>query len=128
MADCYSVASVRHLIDADLLYAQHRFDNSMCHYAFSAECVLKAFASKPPTIHKIDRLQELVCAYTELMHPKFALLLGTGNPPQALVRDHPERRYHEDINYTDAEMQQAQQFVHSLIDRLIDAELNGQNV
>ena len=128
MADCYPVAAVRHLTDADLLYEQHRFDNAMCHYAFSAECVLKALASSPPTSHGIERLQDLVCAYTELLHPKFALLLGTGNPPQALVQKHPERRYFSDIDYTDDQMQQAQQFTHSLVDRLIDAELNGQNV
>ena len=128
MTDCYPVAAVRHLSDADFLYAQHRFDNAMYHYAFSVECVLKAFASSPPTIHRIDRLQDLVCAYTELLHPKFALLLGTGNPPLALAQNHPERRYYTDIDYTDNEMQQAQQFTHSLVDRLIDAQLNGQNV
>ena len=127
MPDCYPVAAVRHLIDADILYTQHRFDNAMCHYAFSVECVLKAFASNPPTIHEIDRLQDLVCVYTELLHPKFALLLGTGKPPLALIQDHPGRRYYSDIAYTDEEMRQAQQFTHSLVDRLIDAELNGQN-
>lgn len=55
------------------------------------------------------------------------LLLGTGKPPLALIQDHPGRRYYSDIAYTDEEIRQAQQFTHSLVDRLIDAELNGQN-
>lgn len=131
MADCYPVAAVRHLIDADLLYTQHRMDNAMCHYAFAAECALKAFAPNPPTIHKLDQLQDLVSAYSELLgllHPKFALFLGTGNPPSALVRDHPKRRYFLDIDYTDAEMQQAQIFTRLLVDKLTNAVLNGQIV
>lgn len=128
MTDCYPIAAVRHLIDADLLYTQYRLDNAMCHYAFSVECVLKAFASNPPAIHGIDRLQDLVCAYTELLHPKFALLLGTGNPPLILSRNHPERRYYPNIDYTDDDMQQARKFAHSLVDRLIDAQLNGHNM
>lgn len=126
MTDCYPVAAVRHLIDADLLYKQHRYNNAMCHYAFAAECVLKAFVLNPPTIHTISRLQELICIYTELLNPKFALLLGTGNPPQVLIDSHPARRYFSDIPYTNDEMQQAQLFTHSLVDKLIDAVLNGQ--
>lgn len=133
MADCYHVASVRHLIDADLLYAQHRLDNAMCHYAFSAECALKcilnAFVSKAPITHNLDLLQDLVCAYTELLgllHPKFTLLLGADTPPEALVQDHPKRRYFPDIDYTDTDMEQSQMFCHLLVQQMVDAVLNGQ--
>ena len=40
--DNYPAAAMRHFIDAELLKERGRYDNAMCHYAFSAECVLKS--------------------------------------------------------------------------------------
>lgn len=129
MSDYYSVAAIRHLVDANLLYENHRFDNAMCHYAFSVECVLKAFLSAPLRSHQLNILQDLVCTYSELLalfHPKFMLLFGIEKIPPILVQDHPERRYFEDINYTEAEMQQVQIFTNSLVNKMTSAVLNGQ--
>ncbi|WP_165076037.1 MULTISPECIES: hypothetical protein [unclassified Desulfovibrio] len=129
MDDSFECASIRHLIDADILYERHRYDNAICHYAFSVECVLKAFKPKPPRIHELDKLQDLVRAYNELLgliHPKYILLRGIGNVPSTLVQNHPKRRYFRDTDYSDEEVEQGKVFAHSLAERLTNSILDGQ--
>lgn len=142
MRDHFPEATVRHYLDGVLLHQEGRYDNAMCHYAFSAECAIKAFRTqflqvykertsiiKPDSkFHKADSALISMTEYHEFLgalDPHFSLLIGTEAPPSILFQEHPDRRYKNDISYTDAELSECKAFANRFVQRVIDAVIDG---
>ena len=140
VSDCYRVAAVRHFVDGCILHDQRRYDNAICHYAFSAECSIKAFQNQFAAYnhlnlqrhcHSVTRSWEELQAYHEmfgLLNANLYPIYGIGLPPSALFEDHPKRRYGQDRTYTVDEVDKCKEFAQTLIECLVNAELNGQSV
>ena len=137
MEDRFPEAAVRHWLDGKMLHQAHRYDNAMCHYAFSAECAIKAFRNQllqaytgkdGKRTHEVEPFWEALTEYYELMgilNPKLSLLIGIGAPPPRLFQDHPDRRYYNDINYTASDLAECEEFVTRLIQQVISAVIDG---
>ena len=133
--DSFSAAAVRHYTDGVYLLEHDRTDNAMCHLAFSAECVLKAFwegyqnkfnnFQKVKEVHSMaDFLQDYY--WLTIKNPSYALLTDLESIPSILFQDHPERRYFEDQIYTESEIEQSRLYAQSLLRRLLQCFLDGQ--
>lgn len=138
MSDCYPEAAVRHYIDGTILYQNTRYDNAMCHYAFSAECAIKAlweqfrvvYPQLPPLnkSHSVEVDLASMITYCELLglwDPRLSLLLRLDNLPSVLFTRHPERRYQNDIDFTDMEVISSEQFAAQLNRQIISAAIDG---
>lgn len=136
MQDHYPEAAVRHYRDGVILRQKGRYDNAMCHYAFSAECAIKSFwlwfrqvyGGKPLKSHDAASVLNNMMQYHELLgvlDPQMSLLIGTEAPPPVLFQQHPERRYGNDICYTDAELAACEAFADRFVQRVIAAALDG---
>lgn len=137
MSDCYSEAAVRHYIDGGILFQNTRYDNAMCHYAFSAECAIKAlweqfrvvYPQLPlDKIHSVEADLVSMITYCELLglwDPRLSLILGLDSLPPVLFEKHPGRRYQNDINFTDAEVISSEKFAAQLNRQIISAAIDG---
>lgn len=133
--DNYPVAAVRHFADAQLLWENDRKDNAMCHYAFSAECVIKAMYGQFCTNHGTDLkhgvksvLEDMIQYYAALriLDAKSDLILEYAAPPQRLFMRHPGRRYEADLPYTDEELRASHDFTRNeLVKQLKQLLLGG---
>lgn len=132
--DNFPVAAVRHFYDAVLLMNHSRFDNAMCHFAFAAECAIKTlykihYEDNPKHLgHNMEKAwEDIKLCYTimELMDADAGEWMGRLQVPECLFRDHPQRRYEGDIQYSDGELQQSEFFVQKLIDKIITYALDG---
>lgn len=136
MKDCFPETAVRHYLDGMLLHQEGRYDNAMCHYAFSAECAIKAFREQfqqfyhinGQMTHDIEPVLRYMTEYHELLgilNPHLSLLIGTGAPPSVLFLEHPVRRYGNDISYTDAELSACEAFTKRFMQQVIAAVIDG---
>jgi hypothetical protein len=138
MQDCYPEAAVRHYRDGVILHREKRYDNAMCHYAFSAECAMKALimqfekiknpSARSRMSHNIESFWESLLAYNELlgiMDSQLSLIIGVEVPPSALSQGHPKRRYWNDVIYTDAELSACEAFTDRLVQQVIAAAIDG---
>ena len=136
MTDCFPEAAVRHYMDGSLLHQNDRRDNAMCHYAFSAECAIKAFMEQfrpfytihNPRTHTAEPMLEAMTLYNELLGilmPQLSLLIGISAPPAILFQEHPRRRYGNDVGYTADELSSCEAFAAGLVARVVDAALDG---
>lgn len=136
MQDHFPEAAVRHYRDGALLHQADRYDNAMCHYAFSAECAIKAFNlqfQQVYTPHKrvghdvvpVWRSMTEYCELLGVLDPRLSLLLGIGAAPDILFQDHPARRYGNDACYTDAELSLCGSFANKLMQQIVAAALDG---
>ena len=136
MQDCYPEATIRHYLDGTLLHHSNRYDNAMCHYAFSAECAIKAFKMQfrqfypvhSQATHDISPALESIAEYHELLgilDSRLSLLIGIGAPPPILSQEHPGRRYGNDVSYTTAELSECEVFTNKLVQQVISAALDG---
>lgn len=145
MQDRFPEAAVRHYHDGVILRQADRYDNAMCHYAFSAECAIKAFRIQlhqfykirnpsGPVVkeklisHAVDSVMPSLIEYHELLgvlDPHFSLLIGVEVPPTILFQEHPVRRYGNDVNYTDIELSVCESFTSRLVKQVIAAALDG---
>jgi len=130
--DHFPEATVRHYLDGQLLHQANRYDNAMCHYAFSAECAIKAFSEQLQKhvkhTHNVEEILESLQSYHELLgilHPKLSLLIGIGEPPSVLFDKHPKRRYGNDVSYTAAELEACKEFASRLEEQVIAAAIDG---
>lgn len=110
----------------------------MCHLAFSAECALKAFwegyhkkcsnFQEVKEVHSEKKLMDFLQEYywLTIKNPNYAFLTDLESIPLVLFQDHPERRYFEDQNYADDEIEQSRRYTETLLKRLIDCTLDGQ--
>lgn len=136
MQDRFPEAAVRHYLDGELLHQEGRYDNAMCHYAFSAECAIKAFLQQFQQVyhfnnqatHNIEPFLNYMTEYHELLgvlDPHLSLLIGTGAPPPILFREHPTRRYGNDISYTNAELSECKAFTGRFVQQVVAAAIDG---
>lgn len=136
MQDRFPEAAVRHYHDGLILHQRNRYDNAMCHYAFSAECAIKTFrwqfqqiySVRSRTTHNIEPVLSYMTEYHELLgviEPRLSLLIGTGSPPTVLFQDHPVRRYGNDVCYTDAELSECKSFTERLVRQVVIAAVDG---
>lgn len=137
MQDCFPEAAVRHYLDATMLYNAGRYDNAMCHYAFSAECAIKAFREQfgqvypgihsQPT-HQIEPILESMTEYHELLGvlvPQLSIFIGIGTPPPILFQEHPQRRYGNDVNYIESDLAECKVFTAELARQVVSAAIDG---
>ena len=137
MQDHYPEAAVRHYIDGKLLHENNRYDNAMCHYAFSAECAIKALIDQLRQIypailnrprHEVLEDWQSITDYHDLLgvlYPQISMLGGLGTPPAILFDGHPQRRYWNDKNYTSASLTACGEFVSQLSAWIISAAIDG---
>jgi hypothetical protein len=138
MQDRYPEAAVRHYRDGVILHQEKRYDNAMCHYAFSAECAIKAFEMqfekiKNPSVrsrisHDVEPFWEALLTYNELlgiMDSRMSLIIGVEAPPPTLFYEHPTRRYGNDVSYTDVELSACKAFTARLVQHVIAAAIDG---
>ena len=137
--DSYPEAAVRHYIDGRLLQQNNRYDNAMCHYAFSAECAVKAFIGQfeqvytadfidPQNGHRVAENLQGMTDYHELLgilYPEISLFVGLGTPPPILFRGHPARRYWNDIKYTANDLAACESFAAQLSAWIVSAAIDG---
>lgn len=132
--DNYPAAAMRHFIDAELLKKRGRNDNAMCHYAFSAECVLKSLyelcTSRSGRVlnHGIADVWDDITQYYAalgMLDAKTEIILSKETIPDKLFERHPERRYEDDIEYTESEVEQAGRFTGKLVHELVLGMLDG---
>ena len=133
--DCYPVASIRHYQDGYLLETNKRYDNAMCHYAFSVECSLKTLlnqlnqSNKKIKSHDIEKLLQNTKLFTNFMriiNPKLVLLINSNKPPHVLFDGHPNRRYSNNIPYSVQDIEKSRKYTYFLIKDIINYILNGQ--
>ncbi len=132
--DNYPVAAVRHFVDGEILYEQNRWDNSMCHYAFSAECAMKTLykqlcSNKEINLgHDIDKdwtdIQQYFSAL-KILDARAGTMLDQLTIPEKLFENHPSRRYRDDILYTSEDMQKTVKFAKQLIQKIVSMALDG---
>ncbi len=136
MADHYPIAAFRHYADAVLLDQNDRMENALCHYAFSAECAIKAIynwicgksVTQKVDGHDVDRKVwvkatdnlDLLCAF----YPKLSQLLSFSLPGK-LFDTHPDRRYADAYPCTRAELNECAAFVMKLRQVLLLNLLDG---
>lgn len=136
MQDRFPEAAVRHYHDGVILHQANRYDNAMCHYAFSAECAIKAFKMQFQQVysvhsrdgHDVVPAWQSMAEYHELLgvlDPHLSLLIGIGAPPQVLFQEHPARRYRNDISYTEADLSECKAFTDRLAQQVITAAIDG---
>lgn len=137
MHDCYPEAAIRHYLDGTLLCQANRYDNAMCHYAFSVECAIKAFVKQfqqiypvpyRNPIHDVTENLESLSTYHELLgilNPQLSLLIGVDAPPPLLFQDHPGRRYRNDLNYTATEINTCAEYTAQMTQQIISAAIDG---
>lgn len=136
MQDRYPEAAVRHYHDGVILHQADRYDNAMCHYAFSAECAIKAFKTQFQQVyvlhnqatHNIAPAWKSMMEYYELLgvlDSQLSLLIGIGAPPDILFQEHPVRRFGNDVNYTDTELSVCKSFANRLVQQIIAAAIDG---
>ena len=133
--DCFPEAVMRHFKDANILKAQQRYDNAMCHYAFSAECALKAILSASNRLIRGHNLINLnanllqVIFISEgslaLFDTKFSVAVQKNSVPPRLAQDHPERRYFASQSYTETEIKEAEQYAKFLTDQIRQMVIDG---
>ncbi len=137
MQDHFPEAAVRHYLDGETLHHANRYDNAMCHYAFSAECAIKAFWMQFCNVyagltenrsHDVKDTLESITTYHELMGimmPQLSVLIGVDGPPPILFQEHPGRRYGNDVTYTASELEECKAFTGRLMQQIISAAIDG---
>ena len=131
--DCFPIASMRHYFDGTILQNHGRFDNAMCHYAFSAECWIKLmlYHYLNVSFHRHDMMEDIMAHlhdYYEMLgfaNPELYPILKLSIPPEVLFDNHPDRRYWGDLPYSESQVSECQRFVESLMDNLVLAVLDG---
>lgn len=133
--DCFPEAAMRHFTDANILKAEKRYDNAMCHYAFSAECALKAILSASNSLkwgHNLinlnnNLLQVIVTSAGSLafLDSKFSAAVQKNSVPPKLAQNHPERRYFANQSYTETEIEEAEQYAKFLTDQILQMVTDG---
>lgn len=139
MQDRFPEAAVRHYNDGLILHQRNRYDNAMCHYAFSSECAIKVFRKQfeqiyhvnSQTLHNVEPTLSDMVQFHELLgilDSRLSLLIGTEVPPSVLFKKHPNRRYRNDINYTDNELAACEMFANRLVRQIVIAAIDGRLV
>lgn len=135
--DDYPTAAVRHFCDANLLANNGRKDNAMCHYAFAAECAIKALymAYQADDPRKYGHTMKQIWNDINLYYNVLAIMdaesgewLGRMKIPEKLFCRHPERRYYKDIDYTDEEIGDSKYFTEQLIRKIVIQTLDGKEL
>jgi hypothetical protein len=133
MGDQYPIAAMRHYVDADILWQEGRWDNAMCHYAFSAECFLKTMyeeicSKKLGNRHSVEGEYQSMLDYYTLVcmtDVRTEILLGGVKMPEQLFEDHPVRRYMTDRIYTEETMAQVHRLTKIMMRELTEQLLDG---
>ena len=132
--DYFPEAAVRHFVDGKILQEANRADNAMCHYAFSAECAMKAIyeqicANRGYRLnHNVEEAWRDMQQYhtaLQILDAKAGTLLGGRRIPEALFDGHPGRRYARDKGYTEEQVQESGQFAEFLVRKLVSEVLDG---
>ncbi len=132
--DNFSVAAARHFVDGELLQNQNRFNNAMCHYAFAAECAMKAMyeqvcANKGRKLgHELAQEWSKIEQYyftLRILDAKAGTLFSKMSLPDKVFERHPERRYEKDIHYEEEDVEEARLFTGQLIHKIVSDALDG---
>lgn len=133
--DNFPIAAMRHYRDACLLSENGRNSNAMCHYAFSAECFVKAFYEMISCNQKGSRLNhevgdtyaELIELYSfvKMVDVRTNILLEKISLPRGLFDGHPTRRYWSDIEYAEENILETRIFVGHLMEELMFQVIDG---
>lgn len=132
-------AALRHWIDGEILEGQQEYDNAVCMQGFAAECALKAIlrVGCPDEIirkygHYGEELfRDVVMMLSGDIHlaamtdPATGLRLSQIVLPDILFRNHPERRYYMDGNYSREDAEQCCNAAGSLIREITRLRLDG---
>lgn len=132
--DNYPIAAVRHFADGKILHNNNRYDNAMCHYAFSTECAIKILyeviqsngaAGIGHAAAKIwDDIRQCF-GILEVLDARTGVLLGQIRIPDNLFLRHPERRYEADLIYRITEVEDARVFSEQLVKEIVSEALDG---
>lgn len=134
MNDNYLVASMRHYIDGTLLEKEKRWNNAMCHYAFSAECFIKIWYEHVShqkgsrLSHGVEKTFDDLAHYYSFIRMNDVttdIMLGQTSLPTTLFENHPARRYWDDISYSKEEVQEARELVERMMQELVIQLLDG---
>jgi hypothetical protein len=133
MGDQYPIAAMRHYVDGNILRQEGRWNNAMCHYAFSAECFLKTIYEeicnkKLGKRHGVEGEYQSMLDYYTLVcmtDVRTEILLGGIKMPEQLFEDHPERRYKADRVYTEETMEQTHRLTQIMMRELTAQLLDG---
>jgi hypothetical protein len=133
--DHFPEAAMRHFEDANILKDKQRYDNAMCHYAFSAECALKAILSASHSLkwgHNLIKLNANLLQVIStskgslaFFDKKFLMAVQNNSVPPKLAKDHPERRYFASQSYTETEIKEAEQYAKFLTDQIRQMVIDG---
>lgn len=134
--DCFPEAAMRHFKDANILKAQQRYDNAMCHYAFSVECALKVIlllaTKRQKPVHDLIKLNKnllqvifVSAGSLAFLDSKFSVAVQKNSVPPKLAQDHPERRYFAKQSYTETEIEEAEQYAKFLTDQILRMVIDG---
>lgn len=134
MSDNYPAAAMRHYRDAVILQENGRLDNAMCHYAFCAECFVKVLYDNVCHTggrglgHKIEQAYaSLVDFYSFICmrDAKTEIMLGNDALPDCLFKNHPARRYWDDITYTEEDVQEVKALTERMMQELVMQLIDG---
>lgn len=135
--DNFQEAAARHFIDAEILFNESRIDNSLCHYAFSTECIIKATVQNllPGTAsirrsigHDITGTWDNISALIDLSETfdsESSVLLAQLTIPNLLFDNHPDRRYYADSSYTAEDIGDSKKSVGILFEKFLSYKIDG---
>lgn len=132
--DRYVIAAIRHSLDGDFLAGQGRNHGAMGHYGFAMECFIKVLYKKislqngRKINHDMDRIYKEIGTYYRYIcfeDVKTDILFKTDRLPEKLTDGHPERRYWDDICYTQEEMQEVSMLMERIREEIVGQVLDG---
>lgn len=132
--DNYVISAIRHSLDGDCLLYAGRNHGAMGHYGFAVECFVKVLykqitGNEGRTIsHDMEQIYQELSAYYRYIcfeDAKTDLMLKVQNLPRKLVNGHPQRRYWNDITYTEEELQETRELVERMRKELVGQVLDG---
>ncbi|MCL2934975.1 MAG: HEPN domain-containing protein [Trichodesmium sp. MAG_R03] len=131
MKESFIQAAGRHLYDAEILLAQHRWDNAVYVAGYVVECTFKSIVEQyinneacEKFGHNLRELQGKGIERLRIIYPILdAHLLISRTNGTVLAEDHPERRYFEsglwdELEATEA-VKRAAEIYNQIIPRLI---------
>ena len=133
-SDNFLVAAMRHYIDGNILEKEERWNNAMCHYAFSAECFIKVLYEQVSNCrgsklnHGVEEtFDDLIQYYSYLRMNDVTtdVMLGQVSLPTNLFKNHPKRRYWDDFPYTREEVHDAGELVNRMMRELVVQLVDG---
>lgn len=141
MAEDFYEAAIRHFVDGRILEMNECYDNALYLFGYAAECSLKCIMSEYLSQssnsgvrgynHNILELFENLNDFTgndgivSEFDPALGLKLQNLSFPEALSRNHPERRYLSNGQFNEKDVKECERVVEFLIKEMISLQIDG---